>query len=290
MGTRGSALALAQSGWVARELERLTPGLEVETVAIKTSGDISLASPSRFTKGLFIKEIEEALLRAEIDLAVHSAKDMPASLAPGLLIAAYPKREDPRDVLIARDGLSWAGLGPGVRVGTSSLRRGVQLALARPGVEVIAMRGNVDTRLRKLQEGALDALILAAAGLRRLGRGDAPHEIIPEDRIVPAPGQGALAVEAREERPDLAELLASLDCSATRREVELERALLKALGGGCTTPLGVLGRARGEVVEVSVFWSEPDGGRALRLQETCRDLSRGEEFAQGLARRVHDAV
>jgi hydroxymethylbilane synthase len=294
MGTRGSALALAQSGWVARELSRLNPGLSVETVKITTSGDrFSIESPQAAkklmpegTKGLFVKEIEEALLGGAVDFAVHSGKDLPAALAAGLEIAAYPRREDCRDVYIGREGVPWSKLGPGHRVGTSSLRRGVQLLAAKPGVCVIALRGNVDTRLRKLKEGACDGIIIALAGLRRLGRADVPHEPIPTEVMLPAPAQGALAVEARSDRRDVISVLARLDHEATRREAECERAFLAEIGGGCSTPLGALACWREGLLSMAVFWSDPEGRRPVRLEEACPTGVGAPDFSRGLARRV----
>ncbi len=276
MGTRGSPLALAQSGALVRDLIALTPGLEVETVIIKTSGDLfSAAKPDAAEapaggKGLFVKEIEEALSAGRVDFAVHSSKDLPAVLAPGLEIAAYPRRADPRDVFIGKPGLSWTALGPGHKVGTASLRRRVQLLAARPGVETVPMRGNVDTRLRKLSEGLCDGIILAAAGLERLGRSDVAREPVPVEVILPSPGQGALAVEVRSDRAEIVKTISTLDDPRTRREVELERAFLSAVGGNCATPLGAFARvaADGSAV-LEVFWSRPDGTGATRLTDTC---------------------
>ncbi len=292
MGTRGSALALAQSSLVARELARLSPGLEIETAVIKTSGDLFAAQApqnvhalTQGAKGLFVKEIEEALREGRIDFAVHSAKDLPASLAEGLTIAAYPEREDPRDVFIGRDGIGWSGVGKGARLGTSSLRRKVQLLKARPDLEIMAMRGNVDTRLRRLREGACEGLVLAAAGLRRLGRTDVPAEPLPTEVVLPAPGQGALAVEARQDRPELLALLGGLDHPATRLEVECERSFLAELGGGCSTPLGALARAQGPGLALTVFWSDPEGLRPLRLSASA-EASGGETLARSLAERI----
>jgi len=293
MGTRGSALALAQSGQVAAALTRLRPSLEVESVRIQTSGDrFSIQSPAQAralaqgTKGLFVKEIEEALAAGAIDFAVHSAKDLPAELMPGMMISAYPQREDPRDVFIGRAGLAWAQAGRGTRIGTSSLRRQVQLLAAKPNLTMLPMRGNIDTRLRKLKEGSCDALVLARAGLSRLGLSAIPHEVLPEDLLLPAPGQGALALETRCDRPEIRELLAAIDHETTRQEVELERALLKELGGGCSVPLAARARVSGRAAEVSVFLSEPDGSRAVRLDAECRDLAAREAFAWDLAGRV----
>jgi len=293
MGTRGSALALAQSGTVAADLARLHPGLEVETVRITTSGDrFSGQSPQQArqladgTKGLFVKEIEEALAEGRVDFAVHSAKDLPAELKSGLLIAAYPERGDPRDVFIGRDGLRWAQAGSGTRIGTSALRRQVQLLAAKPGLVMLPMRGNVDTRLRKLKDGFCDGLVLALAGLRRLGLESITHEPLPEAILLPAPGQGALALEARGDRGDVLGLLAGLDHRATRLEVEFERAFLQEMEGGCSVPLGARAVARLTQVEMRVFYSEPDGSRAFRQTAVCRNLDDRDAFARDLAAQV----
>lgn len=293
MGTRGSALALAQSGQIAQELKRRHPGLEVETVVIKTAGDrFALEAPAGAKppagggKGLFVKEIEEALLRGEIDFAVHSAKDLPVDTPSGLELAAYPLREEPWDVFIARPGLSWKALGARHRVATSSLRRRVQILAAKPEVEIIPMRGNVDTRLRKLESGVCDGLILALAGLRRLGRAGIAHEVLPPETIMPSPGQGALVLEARADRKDVLEVLTALDHGPTRLEVEFERSFMSVMGGDCSTPLGALARATGTSVRLSVFWSAPDGSSPVRLSETCPDPSRREEFTESLADRI----
>ena len=250
-GTRGSALALTQAGQFAEELVRRRPGLEVERVVIQTSGDrFSLANPTvpygsgeqlpsgdggplpaENVKALFVKELEEALLAGAIDFAVHSSKDLPGELPAGLTVAAFPERADPRDAYIGSPRAPrWRDIadGAGRRVGTAALRRQIQLRLAAPRVGFVAMRGNVDTRLRKLSEGAADGLILAKAGLDRMGRGAVPHEVLPAELVVPAPGQGALAVEARADRGDLLELLAAVDHAATRLEVECERVFLRA--------------------------------------------------------------
>ena len=297
MGTRGSALALAQAGWVAQELKKRHDGLGIETVVIKTSGDRFSASPPReasllaqTTKGLFVKEIEEALLDGSVDFAVHSSKDLPASLSAGLGIAAYPEREDPRDAFIGREGLSWSALSVGARIGTSSLRRKVQLLSIKPGLDIVPMRGNVDTRLRKLREGECDALVLAYAGLKRLGRSELKHELIPAEVVVPCPGQGALAVECRQDRRQVAELLDALDCARTRLEVEFERSFLAAAGGGCSTPLGALAHAEAEGVALSVFWSDPEGRCPRRLLGRCPDPAERDAFTAELAARIKSGV
>lgn len=247
MGTRGSPLALAQSGQAARRLSELT-GAEVETVKIVTSGDRFQGPPDQSgTKGLFVKEIEEALLAGEIDFAVHSAKDLPGALAAGLTIAAYPEREDPRDAII---GKKWSELAPGMKVGTTSPRRRDQLP---PGLIVEPLRGNVDTRLRKLAEGRFDAIILAVAGIKRLGL-SVDYEPIPPDVMVPAPAQGALALETRSGNEGIC---AALDHAPTRKAVEAERAFLAEVGGGCSVPLGAHARDG----RLTVFW---EGRRSVR--------------------------
>ena len=208
MGTRGSPLALAQSGAVARLLEKLNPGLTVETVVIKTTGDLFGAPPPEVAKtlpqgakGLWIKELEEALLDGRIDFAAHSAKDLPALLAAGLSIAAFPEREDPRDAFVPRPGLTWAGLDAGARVATSSLRRHLMLTAAKPGLSLLPLRGNVDTRLRKLADGEYDAMVIAVAGLKRLGRADVPHEPLAVTVMLPAPRERRVRTRRNAESP-----------------------------------------------------------------------------------------
>ncbi|MDE2040131.1 MAG: hydroxymethylbilane synthase [Elusimicrobia bacterium] len=275
MGTRGSALALAQSGQLARRLMALTPGLEVETVVIKTSGDRFSALPPAEAaaraqaegggaKGLFVKEIEEALSAGRVDFAVHSGKDLPARLAAGLAIAAYPAREEPRDAFVGKDGRRLADLPAGSRVASSSLRRRVQLLAARPDLVFVEMRGNVDTRLRKMAAGSCEGLLLAEAGLRRLGRAEVARELLPVDVMVPSPAQGALAVEVARDGAALP-LLSRLDDAETREAVEFERAVLGELGGGCSTPLGVFARPQDDFLAVEAFLSRGDGGGAKRL-------------------------
>jgi len=290
MGTRGSALALAQSGLAARALEKINPGLTVETVVIKTSGDLFGAPTPEVAKtlpqgakGLWIKELEEALLDGRIDFAVHSAKDLPALLAAGLAVAAYPEREDPRDAFVARPGLDWNEVKPGVKIATSSLRRHLMLALAKPGVVVLPLRGNVDTRLRKLAEGEYDAMVIAVAGLKRLGRLDIPHEPLPVKVMLPAPGQGALALEVRTSRHDITEVVATLDHQATRRCVEFERAFLGAVGGGCGSPVGAYAQLRGDGVLLEAFFAHEGAAAGKRVAGLCGDPSRREAFVLDLA-------
>jgi hydroxymethylbilane synthase len=264
LGTRGSALAVAQARWLQAALQALEPGLAVELVVIRTSGDRiqdrSLAEAGG--KGLFVKEIDEALLREEVDLAVHSLKDLPAELAPGVSLAAVPEREDPGDLLLARPPASLAGLCRGARVGTSSLRRMALLRAQRSDLEVVPLRGNVDTRLRRLDEGAVDAVVLAAAGLRRLGITRAGAVRLDPESFVPAIGQGALAVEARE--GVLGDLCRPLEHPPTRAAVTAERAFMRAVHGSCTTPLAAHARVAGSDLALTAVILSPDGARAVR--------------------------
>jgi hydroxymethylbilane synthase len=291
MGTRGSKLAMAQSSWVARNIEKIHHGVKVETVVIKTSGDFlggregaSLAPAGM--KGLFVKEIEESLLAGTIDFAVHSAKDLPEALAPGLSVAAFPEREDPRDAWIGRGGLPWAELPASATVATASLRRRIQLRAAKPGLQAVSIRGNVDTRLKKLEEGAADGLILALAGLRRLGLAAVKAEPLSLDWCVPSPGQGALAVEVRSDRADAAAIVSRLDHAATRAEVELERGLARAFGGGCQTPFGALSRTEPGGMSVRIFHARPDGSRWVRWSGRCGAQEPPQAFAAGLAKQL----
>lgn len=254
IATRRSALALVQTRWVAAELAARRPGLEVELVEVVTRGDRvqDVALSEVGGKGLFVSELEQMLLRGEADVAVHSLKDVPAELAAGLVLGAVPEREDPRDVLVTKEGCALDDLEAGARVGTSSLRRKLQLRRQRGDLEYALLRGNVDTRLRKLEAGEYRAIVLAAAGLRRLSLHERPLWALPIEISVPSVGQGALAIEARADDAHTLELLAALDHAQSRACVEAERAFLAALGGDCHTPLA--GHAQ-----------LTDGGRRLRF-------------------------
>ncbi|GIV97254.1 MAG: porphobilinogen deaminase [Herpetosiphonaceae bacterium] len=240
IGTRGSKLALAQAESVRHMLLELHPELEVELQIIKTKGDVLIDRPLSAIgdKGLFVKEIEAALLAGQVDLAVHSCKDLPSMDPPGLVLAAFPRRADPRDALIARSARSLADLPLGARVGTSSLRRACQLRAFRPDLVVDMLRGNVDTRLRKLQEDGYDAIVLAVAGLQRLGLERVISEVLDPSVMLPAVAQGALAVQCRAGDERTIRLLAPLDHFPTRCAVLAERALLRRLEGGCQVPIG----------------------------------------------------
>jgi hydroxymethylbilane synthase len=269
LGTRGSALAMTQSGQVADALRAL--GHEVELVRITTQGDTSTAAIAQLGgTGVFVNALRDALLAKDIDLAVHSFKDLPTAPADGLAVAAVPLRQDPRDALVARDGLTLGELPSGARVGTGSPRRAAQLRALGMDLDVVPVRGNVDTRLGFVSSGELDAVVLARAGLLRLGRADAVTETLDPLQVLPAPAQGALAVECRD--GDLVGLLAALDDLDSRTAVTAERSLLAALEAGCSAPVGALAEIaegddglevflRGVVVAL-------DGSDAVRLSAT----------------------
>jgi hydroxymethylbilane synthase len=250
LGTRRSKLAMAQSGQVAEAVRRST-GRAVELVEITTYGDISREQLSQIGgTGVFVAALREALARGEVDFAVHSLKDLPTQQPDGLVLAAVPHREDPRDVLVARDGLTFDRLPEGARVGTGSPRRAAQLnAYARAHhtrIRTVPIRGNVDTRIGYVRSGELDAVVLAAAGLNRLGRSDEITDFLSVDFVLPAPGQGALAIECRADDARLAAALAELDDPATRAAVTAERSLLAALEAGCSAPVGALADLLGD--------------------------------------------
>ncbi|OFV89876.1 MAG: hydroxymethylbilane synthase [Acidobacteria bacterium RBG_16_68_9] len=285
IGTRGSRLARVQAGWVQARLSAAVPGLTSELVIIRTTGDRIIDRPLSAVggKGLFVKEIEEALLAGEVDCAVHSLKDLPAELAPGLVLAAVPEREDPRDVLLTRQGAGLADLPRGAQVGTSSLRRAALVRAVRPDLRVMGLRGNVDTRLRKLSEGVIDALLLAWAGLRRLGIVHPHVEPLPADEFVPAIGQGALALESRCDAT--AELLGAIEDRPSRHAIEAERAFLLAVGGSCVTPLAAHATVAGQALTLRALIAQPDGARVLRGEREGRaddGVRLGTELAHAL--------
>jgi hydroxymethylbilane synthase len=302
IGTRGSDLARWQANHVAGLIAAAHPGTPVEIRVITTTGDRILDVPLAEIggKGLFTKEIEDALAAGEIDLAVHSLKDLPTDLPSGLALGAVLARHDPLDALIARPGVSFGLLRSGARVGTSSLRRRAQLLHVRPDLEVVDLRGNVPTRLRRVVDGDFDAVILARAGVERLGFGDHIQEIMPPEVLLPAPGQGALGIEVRAENGRIASLLRSIEDSPARRATDAERAFLAALGGGCQVPVGALARADEAAPGVLVLdglVAAPDGRTLLRGRRTGtaeapdllgRELA--EELIQRGAREILDTV
>lgn len=265
IGTRGSQLALWQARWVQQSILEQWPGTTVELVIVKTQGDKILDVPLAQVggKGLFVKEIEEALLDGRIDLAVHSMKDMPAALPEGLHIAAVPLRENPLDALISLRHASLEDLPQGARVGTSSLRRGAQLLHRRPDLTIVALRGNVDTRLKKLETTELDAIVLAAAGLTRLGLADRITAHIAPDIMLPAVGQGALCIEARNNDGSTKQLLAALDHRPTHVAITAERAFLHRLEGGCQIPLAGHATLENDQLQLTGLVAELDGSRMV---------------------------
>jgi hydroxymethylbilane synthase len=238
LGSRRSPMALFQSGEVARLVTERT-GRRVEIVGVTTFGDVSREHLSQIGgTGVFVSALRESLVRGEVDFAVHSLKDLPTGAAPGITLAAIPPRDDPRDALVGRDGVKLADLPPGARIGTGSARRAAQLSVLRSDIATVPIRGNANTRLAKVSEGELDAVVLAYAGLARIGRTDLVSEIFEPDAMVPAPGQGALAAECRADDAELTALLATIDHPATRAAVTAERSLLAALEAGCSAPVG----------------------------------------------------
>jgi len=264
--TRRSVLALAQCRAFVARLAEHNPGLELVELQVVTTGDKIQDRPLADVggKGLFVKEIEEALLERRADFAVHSIKDVPALLPEGLALVCVPAREDPRDVLVSRGNAPLAALPEGAKVGTSSLRRKLSLLAARPDLEVVPVRGNVDTRLRKLESGDLSAIVLAYAGLRRLGLEDKTSEVLSPEVSLPAIGQGALGIEAREGDLETRRLLAALDDPETARRVAAERGVLQALGGDCKTPIAAHAEREGESMRLRAFVADMDGSRVRR--------------------------
>jgi hydroxymethylbilane synthase len=289
IGSRGSKLALWQAEWVQARLRQLRPDADVRVEVYKTSGDVILDVPLAVIggKGVFTKELEEALLDGRIDIAVHSLKDLPTTLPAGLAISAITEREDPRDALVLRagahaEGASIKGLPRGAVVGTSSLRRQAQLKHLRPDLKIRDLRGNVDTRLRKLDEGLYDAVILASAGLRRLGFAARISAAIPADVMLPAVGQGALGIETRADDADTNALVALLDDAPTRSACAAERALLRALGGGCQVPIAAHATVSDKRISLSGLVAALDGARLIRAALEA-DAARAEEAGEKLA-------
>jgi hydroxymethylbilane synthase len=291
IGSRGSQLALWQANHIADLLR--ARGHTVELEIIKTTGDkvtdVALAKVG--TKGMFIKEIEEALVENRVDLAVHSLKDLPTELAIDFEIAAITQREDPRDVFCSVKFASIDALPQGANVGTSSLRRQAQLMAIRPDLQIHPMRGNVDTRLRKLESGEYDAIILAAAGLNRLGKTELVRQVIPVEVMTPAAGQGALGIEIRQGDAVTRSQIAFLDDAAARATTTCERALLNKLGGGCQVPIGALAEVQNGRIRLDALVAHPDGSKVLRETGEGDDPVRlGSEVGETLLRRGGDAI
>lgn len=298
IGTRGSKLALAQTGTIARKLEEA--GQQVEIVTVSTPGDRSTAPIAEIGVGVFTSALREALLNKQVDVAVHSYKDLPTAAEPGLVLAAVPLREDPRDALIARDGLTLGELPPGSVVGTGSPRRMAQLRALGLGLDVVPIRGNIETRIGKVTSGDLDAVVLARAGLARVGRLDDITETLDPIQMLPAPAQGALAVETRVDDVDTEHLLQSIvDDEATRAAVAAERAMLAALEAGCSAPVGALAEvvedldSEGAVVErlslrgIAATGVEGDSVRILRASAIA-EMQEADSLGRSLAAELLD--
>ena len=286
IGSRHSKLAIIQSRSVIAELSRVHPNFEFELIEITTTGDrnrqISLEELGG--EGVFIRDLEQALLQKRIDLAVHSAKDMPTKIADGLRLAATPQRVDPRDVIVSRSG-KLSELVPGAKIGTGSQRRAIQLHAQRPDLQICGLRGNVDTRLRKVSSGELDGVLLAAAALIRLGMEDRITECLPPDSFVPAVGQGALGIEIRDDDTEVAEIVAFMNHEPTWQSVVAERAFLEALGGGCRAPIAALGNIEAGILRIHGIVANPGGSDILRA-EVEGSASEPESVGKLLAQRM----
>jgi hydroxymethylbilane synthase len=292
VATRKSALALAQSrAWMATLRDQAQ--VDTEELLVVTTGDRIQDRPLNEVggKGLFLKEIEEALLEGKADLAVHSLKDVPAQLAPGLIIGCVPKREDPRDAIKTRSGCFFRDLPAGAKVGTSSLRRTVQLRAVRPDLDYVPLRGNIDTRLKRCEEGVIDAVVLAYAGLRRIGRGDEITELLPTEVCLPAVGQGALGIEIRTEDEGILSLVAELEDMETAIATASERGVLVAVDGSCQIPVAAHAEHVGDELWLRALLADPDGSNLRREELRCpwpETLQRAQEAGAAVGRALRD--
>lgn len=285
VGSRGSKLALIQTNWVISELKRLNPGFEFNIEKISTKGDrITDAPLSRLGGvGLFTKELEVSLIKQKIDIAVHSAKDVPTELHDGLIIGATPLREDPHDALISNNNSNLEKLPDNARIGTSSLRRRAQLLTFRPDFKILDLRGNLDTRLKKLETDDLDAIVVAHAGLRRLGYTGPVSQIIPFDIMLPAVGQGSLCIEIRKDDDRIHKIVSCINDAPTKTAVEAERALLAKLQGGCQVPIGAYAQIHGSELHLEAIICTMDGDHAIRDNQSGpinQAAKIGDELAQ----------
>jgi len=290
IGTRGSALALWQAEHVAGYLRARYQDRQCVIKPIRTRGDVTreVALAEIGARGIFVKEIEAALLAGEVDLGVHSLKDLPSTVPVGLTLAAVSPREDPLDALITRHRCGLSELPPGARLGTSSPRRGAQLLARRPDCVIEGIRGNIDTRVRKALDGSYDGIVLAVAGLRRLGLEDHISEYIPLSVMLPAPGQGVIAVEARADDAEMLALTAGIDDIPTHLAARAERAFVRALGGGCTTPLGAYAAVHEDTIRLQGVVASPDGAVLLR-EKSLGSAADPEAVGAALARRLWEA-
>ena len=284
IGTRGSKLALTQTNFVAEKLKKIMPEANVEICVIKTSGDI-MQDVSLLTiggQGVFVKELEEALLSDKIDLAVHSMKDVPGETPEELMFAAILSREDVRDVLVSRDNIKMEFMPRGAKIGTGSQRRGAQIKALLPDVDIVPIRGNIDTRLKKIETENLTGVILAAAGIKRMGLAERITQFLPVETMLPAVGQGALGLQIRKTDVELAKSCAALNDTTTAAEVTAERSFLRALGGGCRLPIAALGKLDGQMLTLEGMLAAPNGSTVIRdkINGTINDA---EEMGKKLA-------
>lgn len=287
VASRGSALAMAQAALAVQALQQRDPALRIEYVHITTEGDVDRTTPLRVLggRGVFVRGVEDALIEGQADIAVHSMKDMPTELAPGLVIGAMLPRGDARDVLVASEGRRLADLPAGARVGTSSQRRATMLALMRPDLAAVEVRGNVETRIRKVMQGELDGVLLAAAGLARLGRLDEATQLFDAEEFVPAPAQGIVAIECREDDEAVRALLATIDDDRTHTVATAERAFLRALGSGCTLPVGAFARLDGDLVVLRAMIADEAVGTPI-FGDATGAASGADALGTGLAERL----
>ena len=288
VGTRGSNLALVQTNWVVDQLKKENPGVEFEVKIIKTKGDLikDLPLDKIGDKGLFVKEIEKSLLDGEIDMAVHSMKDMPSYLPEGLKFAHSPKREDPRDALIFKEGYkSLDDLPQGARIGTGSKRRKYQLLKHRPDLEIVPIRGNIETRIKKIETEKLDGVVLAASGLRRAGLDDKIDYYIPTDIMLPAPAQGILALEIREHDKETEKIIDSIKDDITKIQIDAERGFLIGVNGSCHIPMGAYCEIEGEKITLTGLYGDGEGKKIV-VQSQVGTLADAPKIGYELAKSV----
>jgi hydroxymethylbilane synthase len=287
IGTRGSKLALTQTNFVAEKIKKLMPEADIEICIIKTSGDI-MQDVSLLTiggQGVFVKELEEALLSKKIDLAVHSMKDVPGETPEELMFAAILPREDVRDVLVARDNIKMEFMPKGAKIGTGSQRRGAQIKAILPDANIVSLRGNIDTRLKKIETENLTGIILAAAGMKRMGLAERITQFLPVETMLPAVGQGALGLQIRKIDVDLAKACAGLNDATTAVEVTAERSFLRALGGGCRLPIAALGKLDGHGLSLEGMVAAPNGTTVIREK-----INGAKEDAEELGKKLAEII
>ena len=287
IGTRGSKLALTQTNFVSEKLKKAIPDAEIEICIIKTSGDI-MQDVSLLTiggQGVFVKELEEALLSCKIDLAVHSMKDVPGETPEELMFAAILPREDVRDVLVSRNNIKMEFLPRGAKIGTGSQRRGAQIKAMLPDINIVPLRGNIDTRLKKIETENLMGVILAAAGMKRMGLAERITQFLPVETMLPAVGQGALGLQIRRADVDLAEICARLNDVKTAAEITAERSYLRALGGGCRLPIAALGKLDGQMLTLEGMIAAPNGSTMIREQ-----ISGAKEDAEEMGKKLAEII